>query len=321
MDLVATGLSVARGLPVYADVTIVSPLSLLGNPAPSPVPGSAIRQAELRKCRVYHDVVQSREASFFPLAADSFGRWGPYAQRLLSRLAAQPLARGPASLSSSRQLSRLRRWWGILSLTTQRALAECLLAAPRQRPEVTPPLLPPPPPVGEEVAGTPPPAGVIFPYLAAEVEEATGEGAWDELGDEFSQGGQGGLEMGIGLRGEGEVEGEVESGVHMDGDTEELDSEAWMVGEGGGRREEGRDFSEGGGNVGGEGLSLEGVGREEGSFPGDGMEAGGIGDEMEMMMGMDGGGERARAFPGRGGGNTPGSRPSPARRSRRGGDR
>ena len=132
-DVVVMGNHLCRGLPVYCDVVITSPITLAGRPTAGwrtdAPPDWAAERAAQGKRNQYSDLSGSGQAVFFPLAADTFGCWGRDAGSLLSALAAQ--VRDTSSRESNLSTSRHRWWWRVLSFSTQKALARCLLAPPR----------------------------------------------------------------------------------------------------------------------------------------------------------------------------------------------
>ena len=78
MDLVVPGLNVARGLPLFCDTTLLTPLTTGGQPRPgtSNRGGSLLDGARAENDRTYSEVGESGLGSLYSLNAEVFGRWG-----------------------------------------------------------------------------------------------------------------------------------------------------------------------------------------------------------------------------------------------------
>ena len=91
------GLSVARGLHLFVDVTVLCPLTALGQarPGTSNAGGRLLQDATVENDRTYHDVASSGLGILYSLGAEPFGpvsythltlrryslcrsRWSPY---------------------------------------------------------------------------------------------------------------------------------------------------------------------------------------------------------------------------------------------------
>ena len=126
VDLVVIRLGVDRGMLLLCDVTCVYPVTGLGEARGGSltVDGGAVEAAR-RHCRDvdYPEVVASQTARLYSLGVEVFGRWGSDSLALV-RAAARQCTRGlPQRVRLSVQTRLLRRWWGVLGLATQRAVA------------------------------------------------------------------------------------------------------------------------------------------------------------------------------------------------------
>ena len=111
MDLIAApgsrSCGAYRGLPLFCDVTVVSPLTAQGAPRPGAAnhDGKCLEAAMTKKRNTYRDVVRSESAHFIVLGSEVFGRWCPEAAALVRDLAnlkareAPPALRGAARLA------------------------------------------------------------------------------------------------------------------------------------------------------------------------------------------------------------------------------
>ena len=133
MDLVAApgarGIGARRGLSLFCDITIVSPLTRNGvsRNGARHTDGAMVAAAARRKHAHYADIDASGIAAFIVLGSEVFGRWGAEALKLVSDLAALKARSAPPLLRQSARAAWTSRWWGILSIGTQRAIGEALL--------------------------------------------------------------------------------------------------------------------------------------------------------------------------------------------------
>ncbi len=125
VDLVAHGLRFASGLPLVCDVTLRSPLTSMGDPvgAAAARAGSTFAVARADKRRQYADVATSPRCSFQVLASEIGGRFAPECDWLVRELCRDRVARVPLVIRRSLRLAWHRRWWGILSIAVQGAVA------------------------------------------------------------------------------------------------------------------------------------------------------------------------------------------------------
>ena len=127
LDMVAYGLT-RHGAALGCDATIVSPLTRMGAPQGQAASsdGDAIRRAERRKRRTYPELADSPMLSLVVLACETGGRWGDDALRFVRRLARARSQSAPALLRASAYRAWANRWWGLLSIAVQDALAATL---------------------------------------------------------------------------------------------------------------------------------------------------------------------------------------------------
>ena len=126
MDLVVTRLGVNRGLPLLCDVTVVSPVTGtdLARSGSLTINGGAVETAR-RHCPDvdYPEVVTSNAARLYSLGVEVFGRWGSDCLSLIRATARDAVSGLPRRVRLSTQTRLLRRWWGLLGLANQRAIA------------------------------------------------------------------------------------------------------------------------------------------------------------------------------------------------------
>ena len=116
-------------MPLLCDVTCVSPVTGAGTARGGTltVDGGAV-QAARRHCREidYPEVVASNVARLYSLGVEVFGRWGSDSLSLVRAAARARVADLPRRVRLSTQGRLLRRWWGVLGIATQRAVARTL---------------------------------------------------------------------------------------------------------------------------------------------------------------------------------------------------
>ena len=91
-------------------------------------PGAAVREAE-RKNREedYPDVEASPHACLLSLGAETYGRWSPHSQELLAQLARRKAQGVAGVLRRTTERAYSVRWWSLLAVALQRAVAESVL--------------------------------------------------------------------------------------------------------------------------------------------------------------------------------------------------
>ena len=129
LDLIASGLSVQRGLPLFCDVTIISPISRNGaaRPGTSNRGGSLLERAEDKNNVTYTEVVQSSIATLVCLGSEVYGRWGKQSAELVPKLAYERTKGLPGRIRKGATMMYQRRWWGILSVALQCAVSRMVL--------------------------------------------------------------------------------------------------------------------------------------------------------------------------------------------------
>ena len=115
---------------MFGDATVRSPLHANGTPRAraAAVDGIVLARAEQDKQDKYGDVVASSVGELLTLAAEVGGRWNDTAVDVVRQLAAHKVQTVPPLLRRSAQLAWADRWWAILGIFVQDALAASLLA-------------------------------------------------------------------------------------------------------------------------------------------------------------------------------------------------
>ena len=129
IKVVATGTRWAHGVPLACDATMVSPLHTDGEPWPRAEheDGVALERAEARKRATYPELVDSERCRLVVLACETGGRWSPVCLDLVRDLAASKARGAPETLQASLRVAWAARWWALLSVAAQEALAASLV--------------------------------------------------------------------------------------------------------------------------------------------------------------------------------------------------
>ena len=129
LDLIAPCLNVARGLPLFCDVTILSPITRRGLPRPgtSNRSGGLLEQAERDNNQTYREVTTTGLGALHCLGCEVFGRWGNQALELVPALAREKCRQLPLRIRMGTNMGLLHRWWGLLGTTLQRSVAHAVL--------------------------------------------------------------------------------------------------------------------------------------------------------------------------------------------------
>ena len=129
VEFIIYGTELSAGLPMVLDVCMVSPLHADGCPRPgtSRHPGIAMEEAVKGKRRWYHELEDSPNYKFHVAACETGGRWNEGAQQLVSTLIRHKTQQVPRLLRRAAALGYQRRWWSILSVAAQTALADTLM--------------------------------------------------------------------------------------------------------------------------------------------------------------------------------------------------
>ena len=152
LDLIVPGLPIARGQPLFCDVTCVSPLSVSGlaRSGATTIDGAILRDAERENERTYNDVTESGLGRLCCLGVEPYGRWSTDALDIVPAMAYARAEGLNSRIRTGTAQALQHRWWGILGVAAQRALARCvLLVAGAALPDTA---LESPPPVAELVA-------------------------------------------------------------------------------------------------------------------------------------------------------------------------
>ena len=128
LDFAVYGLPLYGGLPICADATIVSPLTVEGVPHAGCTvdPDAVFDRAISAKHAKYHDLVASRRCALVVLAAGTGGRWHDDCIRFVRDFARYRAHSEPLVLRRSLQLAYQRRWWSLLSSALHKSIAAAL---------------------------------------------------------------------------------------------------------------------------------------------------------------------------------------------------
>ena len=131
MDLLAPGNDgIYGGVPLFMDVTIVSPVHGTGLPMPRShtQEGAALQRAENRNRTVdYPDVEASPLAQLLSLGVETYGRWSEHSLTLIRHLAKYKSNNVPPYLKRSVEQGSYVRWWSLLSVGVQQIVADSIL--------------------------------------------------------------------------------------------------------------------------------------------------------------------------------------------------
>ena len=127
LDAVVYGIT-RSGVPVCCDATVVSPLRRDGAPRGQAayVDGWVLRGAVRKKQRRYPELVDNPRGTLAVLGVEVGGRWSDDALRLVRRCARLRARGAPQLLRSAAAAAWSARWWGLLSVAVQDALAACI---------------------------------------------------------------------------------------------------------------------------------------------------------------------------------------------------
>ena len=125
LDLIVTCKNAARGLQLFCDVTVISPITGRGHArgGTSNRGGRLLEIAQRENDSTYSEVASSGLGSLQCLGAEVFGRWGMQNVALVPTLAHGRCRDLHARLREGAALGLQHRWWGILGLALQRAVA------------------------------------------------------------------------------------------------------------------------------------------------------------------------------------------------------
>ena len=139
LDVVIYG-ATANGTALCCDATLVSPLTRTGQPQPctADVDGAALRTAERRKAATYPELQREGPQRLVVLGSEVGGRINGDAHCLLRDLVRVRACRAPPALRSAAASGWTRRWWSMLSVAVQQAVASTALGRPWPQPPHAP---------------------------------------------------------------------------------------------------------------------------------------------------------------------------------------
>ncbi len=129
LDLVVPGLGVDRGLPLFCDVTCVTPITARGfaRPGATTINGAMLRDATRDNVATYREVAESGLGSLLRLGCEVFGRWSDDVVRVVPAMAAERARGLPPLVRQGATQALAARWWGVLAVATQRLVARAVL--------------------------------------------------------------------------------------------------------------------------------------------------------------------------------------------------
>ena len=131
MDLIVPGLNVERGLPLFCDATIMSPIS--GNGAPractSNADGRLLEQAQTDNNNIYEEVHSTGLCALLCLGCEVYGRWGNQCVKLVPELARERTRGLHPRVRRGTALALQHRWWGVLGMALQKSVADMVANA------------------------------------------------------------------------------------------------------------------------------------------------------------------------------------------------
>ena len=123
------GLNVDRGRPLFCDATVLSPLTRFGAPrgGTSNQGGRLLQNATTDNSNHYHEVTDTGLGALYYLGCEVYGRWSEQSITLVPALAREHARGLHPRIRRGAALGFQHRWWGILSIALQRAVAEAVL--------------------------------------------------------------------------------------------------------------------------------------------------------------------------------------------------
>ena len=130
IEVVVSGLPLARGIPLAIDATLVSTLDMRGRPhrQADARPNVCLRRAEHNKERTYPELVGSSRLRLWTVALELGGRFSVASRALLEQAAHARARTEPVTLRSAAAQRWYSRWTTMLSISVQDALAATLVA-------------------------------------------------------------------------------------------------------------------------------------------------------------------------------------------------
>ena len=125
LDLVVPGLNIAGGLPLFCDVTVLSPLTHGGQPRPgtSNAGGRLLERAQDENDNTYAAVTESGLGALYCLGFEVFGRWSKQCIELLPILAREKSRGMHPRLRRGTALAYQQRWAGLVSVGLMKGVA------------------------------------------------------------------------------------------------------------------------------------------------------------------------------------------------------
>ena len=119
----------SRGEALCCDATLVSPLTRAGRPVPGADARAGVALVAVRRRKVarYPELTRGGPQRLVVLAAEVGGRWSDECQQFLRTLLRLRVQRAPPPLRASAAQGWARRWWSVLSVALQRAVASSAL--------------------------------------------------------------------------------------------------------------------------------------------------------------------------------------------------
>ena len=131
LDLIVPGLNIHQGLPLFCDVTVLSPITASGTarPGTSNQGGRLLTEAEDDNNAIYHDVVSTGLGELLCLGCEVYGRWSRQCIDLVPKLARERTRGLHVRVRRGIALTLQQRWWSVLGLSLQRAVAHIILSS------------------------------------------------------------------------------------------------------------------------------------------------------------------------------------------------
>ena len=129
VEIVASGLPLSQGVPLAVDATVVSPLHADGTPFARAHfhRGSTFHRAEKSKRDTYPELVGSSVLRLMTVACEVGGRFNTEAKTLVTQLAEAKARSEVRVLRSSATRAWQNRWFTLLSVSVQNAVASTLV--------------------------------------------------------------------------------------------------------------------------------------------------------------------------------------------------
>lgn len=131
LDLVASGLNVYHGLPLFCDATILSLITATGlaRPGTSNQGGQLLVHAEEDNNNIYWEVHSTGLGVSLCLGCEVYGRWSRQCIDLVPKLARERTRGLHVRVRRGMALALQHRWWALLGLSLQRSVAHVALSS------------------------------------------------------------------------------------------------------------------------------------------------------------------------------------------------